>query len=324
VDDPAEDDEPQIAFYCLSWYGVSAVARKLTLKSGETRYEARWCDESGEHRRRFRLKRDAEAAEQKGRDSRQRRKAGLPPERENITYEELVRRFLSQYDGRSIKWKREMLAYSVARFGSVPVRDLLPDRLSGWLHSLPLAPKTKKHILDSMRQVLSAGVEWDYLAKNPARASAVKTPRQVNGDIRPFESWSEVSLVATAAGRYGPLVRFVCATGLRPEKWIPLRWSDVDIVDRVAVVNKVCLDGVIYEDQGKTDAAFRRVQLQERALAALGCLPSPLSTEQLIFPSPTGTLINLGNWRRRVWRRALDTAGVEQRRSTKCVTRSRH
>jgi len=49
--------------------------KKIVLKSGETRWEARWRDGEGEHRRRFRTKEEAEAALQFGRDRPQRREA---------------------------------------------------------------------------------------------------------------------------------------------------------------------------------------------------------------------------------------------------------
>jgi integrase len=162
-----------------------------------------------------------------------------------------------------------------------------------------------------MRQVLEAGVEWGYLNQNPTRRAAVRAPRQTNSDIRPFQSWDEVQSVAAAARRYEALVQFACATGLRPQEWIPLMWGDIDIPSRTLQVNKVCLDGSIHTNQGKTDAAFRAVQLQQRALEALESLPRPLARESLVFPSPGGGLIDLDKWRsmdpRAVVGAALDT-----------------
>jgi membrane protease YdiL (CAAX protease family) len=49
--------------------------KKIVLKSGETRWEARWRDGEGDHRRRFRTKEEAETAIQFGRDRLQQRKA---------------------------------------------------------------------------------------------------------------------------------------------------------------------------------------------------------------------------------------------------------
>jgi integrase len=292
------------------------IQRIAGAKPGESRYEAR--GRTGgkygtQYRRRFRTRKEADAYELEVKTREARRKNGLAPHREEITYGKLVEEFLAQFDARSRAWKAEMLGYSTRRFGAVLVRDLRPDQVGIWLHGLTLAPKTKKHILDSMRQVLTAGVEWGYLAVNPARKSAVRGPKQVEPDVRPFRSWSEVETLAACAGRYEQLIVFACATGLRPQEWIALRWEDVDLAGRVLSVNKVCVDGVVYADQGKSDGAFRTVALQPRASDALASLPRPIRNDRLIFPSPRGGLINLDNWRARQWADAIAASSLEPR-----------
>jgi membrane protease YdiL (CAAX protease family) len=59
--------------------------KKIVLKSGETRWEARWRDGEGERRRRFRTKEEAEAAIQLGRDRLQQPKA-VPSETEHCHF----------------------------------------------------------------------------------------------------------------------------------------------------------------------------------------------------------------------------------------------
>ena len=292
------------------------IRRLETTKPGESRYEARGRiggKYGTQYKRRFRTRKEADAYELDVKTSEARRKNGLAPQQEEITYGTLVEKFLAQFDARSKAWKAEMLDYSTRRFGTVLVRDLRPDQVSIWLHGLTLAPKTKKHILDSMRQVLTAGVEWGYVASNPARPSAVRGPKQVEPDVRPFRSWSEVENVAACACRYEQLIVFACATGLRPQEWIALCWEDVDLAGRVLSVNKVCVDGVVYADQGKSDAAFRTVALQARASDALAALPRPIRSDRLIFPAPKGGLINLDNWRARQWADAIAASGLEPR-----------
>lgn len=285
-------------------------------KRGGHRYEVRGRD-GGKYgkqvRRRFRTMKEAQAFELEMQTREARRKNGLPPEREAISYGDLVQKFLAQYDARSKAWKGEMLLYSEKRFASALVRDLLPDHISTWLSELPLSQKTKKHILDSMRQVLTTGVEWGYLAKNPARPSAVRGPKQVEPNVRPFRSWAEVEALAACAGSYGPLILFASATGLRPEEWIALHWEDIDMQGRSLSVNKVCVDGVVYRDQGKSETAFRTVTLQQIALEALAAMPRPIRGECLVFTAPRGGLINLNNWRRRQWKKAVDASGLEPR-----------
>lgn len=286
-------------------------------KTKRGRYEVR-CRENGhELKRRFKLKKDAEDFGRSIERNKERRRNGLPMQGA-VTYKRLTEIFTPQHDVRSSDWFDDMLSYSIKQFGSVEVRQLLPDRIGAWLHGLPLSPKTKKHIRDSMRQVLDAGVEWGYLARNPVRTNSVKPPKQVDPDIRPFASWAEVDAVASHAEGYESLVRFACATGLRPEEWIPLRWSDFSLRDRTLLINKVAVDGVVRTDEGKTEAAFRTLHLQQRALDALAALPTPLRRTALIFPARKGGYINLDNWRRRVWRPAIERSGVADRPLYQC------
>jgi integrase len=289
--------------------------KRVTLKNGEIRYEAYFEECGRERRRRFRTRKDAEAAVQEARDRERRRKAGIPEQRDPITYAELVDLFLDQYTTkgrRADRWMRDMLSYSLKAFGPVSVRELLPENIGRWVKHLPVSPKTKQHALGAMRQVLSAGVVWGYLRVSPARPAAVKSPPSQPPDVIPFESWDEVLAVAHAAGRYQPLVVFACATGLRPEEWSALQWRNIDHRARRCAVHRTYASGEV-RSEGKRDASLRTVLLADLALMALDQLPQPLRPDQLVFPATAGGHISLSNWRRRVWYPALERAGVERR-----------
>jgi integrase len=73
------------------------------------------------------------------------------------------------------------------------------------------------------------------------------------------------------------------------------------------------VDGQLRTSAGKTDAAFRTIRLPAGAVAALKSLPRPIHSGALIFPAPKGGYINLDNWRRRVWKEALEDAKAEYR-----------
>jgi len=78
-------------------------------------------------------------------------------------------------------------------------------------------------------------------------------------------------------------------------------------------VNRVYSNGELRFDRGKSDAAFRTVALQRRALDALDELPRSLDRHTLVFRAPMGGYINLDNWRKRTWYKALDAAEMERR-----------
>ena len=156
-----------------------------------------------------------------------------------------------------------------------------------------------------MRQVCAYGVELSYLDKNPARIRGPKPARRI---ILPFESWDEVDAVAAKAGVSrppDPLRRGDRATpagvagphlgrrGLRrgPPARPPDRPERPD------------------SPTGKTDGSLRTVELQGEALDAL----RPRRIGGLIFTAPVGGIINLSNFRKRVWKPALEKAKVEYR-----------
>jgi len=201
------------------------------------------------------------------------------------------------------EWRRRMLNPPLERWGRIRVRSLQPEAIGGWLHQLEYAPKTKTHILQSFRQVLSAGVDWGYLSVSPARAGAFKAPGSKRlREIRPFESWDEVLLLASEMGPYSPLVRFVCATGLRsPSEWLTLRWAAVDLPNRLLTV-----------DGTKSAAAQRTIPLSARAVEALEDQPRRLRSP-LVFHELDGDPYRYRMWRKREWHPALIAAGLRDR-----------
>jgi integrase len=287
------------------------------LESGK--WEARGWENSAQYRRRFQTKKAAEQYELEVAKREERRRNGLPAPPKPITYHELGERYLAQHNTQSKKWFAETLAYSTKEFGSLQLSALRGDEIGAWLHALPLAPKTRKHIYDCMKQVLAAAVEWGYLPKNPVNAKSVRPPRASDPDVRPFTSWAEIDMLAAhAPDIHGPLITFACATGLRPEEWIALRTTDIDLTARTVQVDKVVVDGELRTDRGKTDAAFRIVLLQQKAIDALSELGGLNGSGAVLFPNTVGGYLDLDNWRRRIWHPTLKNAGLLERPLYQC------
>jgi integrase len=142
----------------------------------------------------------------------------------------------------------------------------------------------------------------------------VRSPEGANATptVFPFESWSEVLTVANEAREYDPLVRFACATGLRPEEWAALEARDIDNTNRTAsILRTYSFTERTVQDAGKTPGALRTVTLSRPALTALKDVAIPLRGP--IFTAPEGGYVHLTNFRRRVWNPALIAAGVHHR-----------
>jgi integrase len=161
--------------------------------------------------------------------------------------------------------------------------------------------------MGALRQALAAACRWGYISSNPAKRAGRnrQPPPRV---IRVFTRGELDAIGAELHPAYRPLPAFAAGTGLRPEEWQALERRDVERGSRVLNVRRTVSGGELVE-LGKTAGARRQVPLSARALGALEELPPRLDTP-LLFPAPHGGILNLNNWRRRVWAPAIEAAGI--------------
>ena len=126
--------------------------------------------------------------------------------------------------------------------------------------------------------------------------------------MRVFTNDELEAIQADLPAAFRPLPAFAAATGLRPEEWQALERRDRD--GRVLNVRRTISSGEMVE-LGKTTRSRRQVPLSRRAMAALDLLPPRLDTP-LLLPAAGGGVLNLDNWRRRVWAPAVEAAGVRR------------
>lgn len=229
----------------------------------------------------------------------------------SLTLAGLADRYLQAHSVRvepsTIRTLRERLARALAAFGDVPLAELerAAPSIAAWTATLP--PGSRYAYAGALRQVLDAAVEWGVIGSNPAKRAG-RNPAPKREEIRPLTR-GEVERLAVELGVYGPLVRFAAETGLRPSEWIALEWRDVDRGAGVVVVERSHAKGRLHA-YGKTARSRRRVPLSTAAAAALDGVPRRLDSP-LVFAAPAGGYLDLGNWRGREWRPAVDAAGLE-------------
>jgi integrase len=206
-------------------------------------------------------------------------------------------------------------------FGDRLLRDLehAGGEIAEWTSSLPKPQQARK--LAALKQILTAAVAWDLLAKNPA--SVVTPAKGTRVEIDAFADTEELDAVTVEIGApWDALVTFASETGLRPEEWAALERRDVDRRAGVLHVQRAYSVGAGLKAYGKTSRSLRAVPLTDRALEALDTLPLSLATP-LLFPTYAAGYrdgvgygkaghLNLANWRKRHWRPALQSAGLER------------
>jgi integrase len=164
-----------------------------------------------------------------------------------------------------------LLAKAVRVFGDLRVGELRSQEIAAWRMTIPSGHRFEA--TQALRQVLARAVVWGMIDINPAK-QGVDNPQRRRSEKRPFESWAELAAVAARLGpRYGPMVTFAAATGLRPGEWIALERRDIEREARVVYVRRSFTKGRL--KCPKTEASIRAVPLQAIALAALDRLSAP-------------------------------------------------
>jgi integrase len=226
----------------------------------------------------------------------------------SLTVAEPVEAYLAQHDVEPVTIEKLhwLLGKATAVFGDRPVSELRSQEIAAW--RIALSPGYRFDATQALRQVLARAVVWGMIDVDPAKLG-VDNPPPRRKEQRPFESWAELaSVVANLDRRYGPMVVFAAATGLRPAEWLALERRDVDRKAHVVYVRRSFTKGRL--KCTKTEASLRAVPLQAIALDALERQP-PNPHSPLLFPAERGGYLDLHNFRNREWKPAQLAAGIE-------------
>jgi integrase len=257
-----------------------------------------------------RIQRGGFASEQDARDALERELERLRRERRiarRLTLAELVETYLAQHDAQpvTIEKLRYLLGKATAVFGDRRIGELTSQEIAEW--RMTLSPGYRFEATQALRQVLHRAVAWGMIDLNPAKVG-VDNPVRRRKEQHPFESWAELEALAAAIGpRYGPMILFAAATGLRPAEWIVLEKRDIDRKERVVYVRRAFTRGELKIP--KTEASMRAVPLQTRALDALDRVKDGYGSP-LQFPGDRGGYLDIHHFRPFQWRPAQKAADI--------------
>ena len=209
------------------------------------------------------------------------------------------------------RYEQLVRKHVVPRWGTVPLSKVTHDGVGAWVGQLVrdgYAPGTVRQAYRVLSLVLSHAVRSRRLTRNVAEG--VGLPRATRATPR-FLTMPEVRALAAAAGDDGVVVLVLSMTGARFGEVVALRVGRVDHVRRRLTIAESASEvgGVIEWGTPKTHAVrtvpFPRSLAEPLAVACVG-----KGSDDLVFTSPEGGALRLGNWRRRVFDPACKAAGI--------------
>jgi len=123
-------------------------------------------------------------------------------------------------------------------FGSMPLKDMTPDKVATYLENKladGLKPATVSHHLALLKHSFTMAVKWGLLPANPLRD--VRLPVKVNNARLRYLTPEEIDrLLAACPSHLRPIVLTGLHTGMRKGEILSLKWEQVDLNNRVALL----------------------------------------------------------------------------------------
>jgi integrase len=199
------------------------------------------------------------------------------------------------------------------------------DALIAALEAEGKAPGTVRNIVTPLRKMLADAVRQGLLLTNPAARADLPPAQDFVGKEIPGEHTDAIrqALVELAAPdplRQGADLLFAClfdvalGTGLRLGELRALRWRDVDRDRRLIRIERSYSRRDV--KRPKSEAGVRAVPLFEsvdralQELAARAVERGRYAPDELVLATVRGTPLHESNLNRRIWRPALERAGL--------------
>lgn len=228
-----------------------------------------------------------------------------------------ARRWLETYGGRTNRglspttraaYKDAVERLAIPYFGTKPLDRIDPPALRAYVKHLEgrgLTPAAVRKYYAPIRAMLATAYEDGQLQSNPAagvRVIVKDTRQRVPLWLTPEQTRA---LLAAMPDEHADLALFLATTGTRISEALNVRWRDIapDEAGRITVTITT----------SKTEAGLRTITLSPgmaRALVRRRSETPYAAARDLVFPSARGTAQDAHNWRRRVFHKAAEAAGV--------------
>jgi len=198
------------------------------------------------------------------------------------------------------------------------VRDFLLSKINDGY-----AKSTVAHFRNVVSGVLGKALDDEVIPANPAlNVGKISQRNDKKGDINPLTA-KELKILLDTVKKHYPdhyvLFLLLAQTGMRIGEAIALQWGDIDFNGRFIEVKRSLVRGQISTPKsGKS----RRVDMSKQLAAALkdyrhqskkkGLSLGIGGAPEFIFTNKRGNPIDKDSWRRRVFVKALEKAGIRR------------
>lgn len=183
-----------------------------------------------------------------------------------------------------------------------------------------LSARVVRHTHSALHNALKQAVKWGLLSRNPSEL--VELPKVPHKERRVLSPDDAISFLEAAADMpHGLLFEFALITGMRPEEYLALQWSDIDFERGTATVQRALIrhKGSWSFQDTKTARSRRTISLPPQLLHKLSDHKRKQAEERLkigplwqanglVFCSKTGTPLSIPSLTYRYFRPILEKA----------------
>ncbi len=215
------------------------------------------------------------------------------------------------------KYESTLRNYLLPAFGTTPLGAMTRDAVQEWVAGMVrsgLKPETVRGHYDLLAAILKRAADDGIIARTPCRN--IELPKVVRDEQR-FLNENEVERLAVAhPARYRTLIYSAAYMGPRWQELAGLRRSMLNMPPgrpatmRIVTTIERSHGRSSVVEYGKSAAARRTLKMPAFLREMLAWHLQAFESDEWVFPAPEGGFLRYDNFRRRVWARAAEAAGL--------------
>jgi integrase len=204
------------------------------------------------------------------------------------------------------------------------IQPLDIQEVYGQMQANGLSARVVRHTHAALHNALKQAVKWGLLSQNPSDfVELPKVPHKEHRVLSPEEAARFLKVAATKP--HGLIFELALWTGMRPEEYLALQWSDIDLSKGTARIRRALVrhKKTVQFEEPKTARSRRTVYLPQPIAQKLKAHKRKQAAEKLkfkgtwgpydlVFCSVEGTPLSIPNLTYRYFRPILTAAGIPQ------------